>query len=63
MIEDPFGNYLVQNVIKLRGKRAIMQIVRYLCTDLAYFARQKFSSNVVERVLEFADAEGRSLLF
>ncbi len=52
LIEDPFGNYLVQNVLKLNNSNRNDQIFRMIATDFIRLSQLKFSSNVIEKCLE-----------
>ncbi len=50
LIIDPYGNYVVQHVIYLRDYEVNKQIIKSLLKDIIFFSKQKFSSNVVEKV-------------
>ena len=52
MIEDPFGNYLVQNVLKLKSDLRNDQILNFIAGDFVRLSQLKFSSNVIEKCLE-----------
>jgi len=52
LIEDPYGNYLVQNVLKLNNSVRNGQIFRMIATDFIRLSQLKFSSNVIEKCLE-----------
>jgi Pumilio-family RNA binding repeat len=52
LIEDPFGNYLVQNVLKLNNSNRNDQIFKMIATDFIRLSQLKFSSNVIEKCLE-----------
>ena len=52
MIEDQYGNYLVQNVIKLKNDLMNEQIMNYIAGDFIRLSQLKFSSNVIEKALE-----------
>ena len=56
MIEDPYGNYLVQNVLKLKNDRRNDQILNFIAGDFVRLSQLKFSSNVIEKCLETAQA-------
>ncbi len=56
MIEDQYGNYLVQNVIKLGNEYMNEQILNYVAGDFIRLSQMKFSSNVIEKCLETAQA-------
>lgn len=52
LIEDPYGNYLVQNVLKLNNSARNDKIFRMIATDFIRLSQLKFSSNVIEKCLE-----------
>ena len=52
LIEDPFGNYLVQNVLKLKSDLRNDQILNFIAGDFVRLSQLKFSSNVIEKCLE-----------
>ena len=56
-VKNPFGNYVVQFVLKLQIQETNLVITRKLMTDLIAFSKQKFSSNVIEKCLEFNSNE------
>jgi len=52
-VKNPFGNYVVQFVLKLKIREANLIISQQLMSNLFALSRQKFSSNVIEKCLEF----------
>lgn len=52
LIEDPFGNYLVQNVLKLESAEKSDMIFRVIAKDFVRLSQLKFSSNVIEKCLD-----------
>ena len=52
LIEDPYGNYLVQNVLKLEDREKNEQIFRQIAKDFISLSQLKFSSNVIEKCLD-----------
>lgn len=59
LVQDAFGNYVVQYVLDLNDNRFIEAIVRQFLGNVAALSAQKFSSNVVEKCIRVADATGR----
>lgn len=59
LVEDAYGNYVVQYVILLKDDEVNDRIVSILSRDIIPLAKQKFSSNVVERCLMFAPEKAR----
>ncbi|CAJ1426069.1 unnamed protein product [Effrenium voratum] len=60
LIQDPFGNYVVQYVLGLQNPEANSMIVSAMMGRLNVLSRQKFSSNVVERCLQLASPEDKA---
>ena len=56
LIEDPYGNYLIQNVLKLRNPYLTDQILNHIASDFVRLSQLKFSSNVIEKCLESGQA-------
>ena len=52
LIEDAYGNYLVQNVIKLEDQERNDRILRQIAKDFIRLSQLKFSSNVIEKCLD-----------
>ena len=52
LIEDPYGNYLVQNVLKLKSAQKNEMIFSAIAKDFVRLSQLKFSSNVLEKCLE-----------
>ena len=52
LIEDPYGNYLVQNVLKLNDTFKNERIFREIAKDFIRLSQLKFSSNVIEKCLD-----------
>jgi len=52
LIEDPYGNYLVQNVLKMESPSKNEKIFSAIAGDFIRLSQLKFSSNVIEKCLE-----------
>ena len=52
LLQDPFGNYVVQYVLELGDTSASGAVMRGLAGHWPDLAQQKFSSNVVEKCLK-----------
>ena len=52
LIEDPYGNYLVQNVLKLEDEERNESIFKEIAKDFIRLSQLKFSSNVIEKCLD-----------
>ncbi|TIA96481.1 hypothetical protein E3P96_03598 [Wallemia ichthyophaga] len=60
LIQDPFGNYVVQYVLDLNDNRFSDGVVRQFLGHICALSVQKFSSNVIEKCIRVADASTRS---
>jgi len=52
LVEDPYGNYLVQNVLKLESADKNNKIFCVITKDFIRLSQLKFSSNVIEKCLD-----------
>ena len=52
-VKNPFANYVVQYVLKLKIEKINEVISTELMNDFITFSKQKFSSNVIEKCLEY----------
>lgn len=59
LVQDPFGNYVVQHTMQLNDMQATSDICRSLLGRLNVLSRQKFSSNVVEACLQRCKQEDK----
>jgi len=59
LIEDPYGNYLVQNVIKLNDRQKNEYIFNEIAKDFIRLSQLKFSSNVIEKCLDSCLSDGK----
>ena len=59
---NPFGNYLIQYIIKKWKNEDIQNIRNIIIENSNYMIQQKFSSNVIEKSLEIFDYYNRKLL-
>lgn len=59
LIEDPYGNYLVQNVIKLNDPQKNQHIFQEIAKDFIRLSQAKFSSNVIEKCLDSCLSDGK----
>jgi hypothetical protein len=61
IVQSPFGNYAIQHIFEEWGLESI--ILSIITNNIASLSLQKFSSNVVERILELADKVSKYYLF
>lgn len=59
LVQDPFGNYVVQYVLGLHDPKANTDIIACMMGRLNVLSRQKFSSNVVEKCLQLCGPEDK----
>lgn len=52
MLQDAFGNYVVQYVLELGHAEAALAVMSHIAGRCAELSQQKFSSNVVEKCLK-----------
>ena len=64
-IEDPFGNYLIQNVLKIKNDEVVSRIFAFIAGDFIRLSKLKFSSNVIEKCIdsEFTEAKHIASIF
>ncbi|KAK8093837.1 ARM repeat-containing protein [Apiospora hydei] len=59
LVQDPFGNYVVQYIIDLNEPSFTEPLVRQFGTKIGMLSRHKFSSNVIEKCLRCASEPSR----
>ena len=59
LIQDPFGNYVVQYILDLAEPAFTHPLCRNFAGNIPALSKQKFSSNVIEKCLRTADAYDR----
>ena len=50
LVSDQFGNYVIQYVISLKDQILIEKIIDSFQGNIEYLSKQKFASNVIEKV-------------
>lgn len=55
LVQDPFGNYVVQYILDLQEPHFIEPVCRMFQGKIAFLSKQKFSSNVIEKCIRTAD--------
>jgi len=51
LMTDQFGNYVIQFVISLKEQSLISRIIENFKNNIEYLSKQKFASNVIEKVI------------
>ena len=59
LVQDPFGNYVVQYILDLDEAYFTEPLCRNFCGNIPALSKQKFSSNVIEKCLRTADQQVR----
>lgn len=62
LIQDPFGNYVVQYVLDLANPDFTSSIVHELCGHICHLSKQKFSSNAIEKIIRVASPSDRLIM-
>ena len=62
LITDQYGNYVLQYIIQTKNAEFIQHIVSLILTNIPKYCKQKFSSNVIEKCLEYSQPELQGLL-
>lgn len=62
LVQDPFGNYVVQYILDLGEPSFSEPLCRTFCGSVALLSKQKFSSNVIEKCIRTADEETKRYL-
>jgi len=62
LVQDPFGNYVVQYIIDLNQDNFTEPVVRQFHGRIAGLSRHKFSSNVIEKCLRCASDVSKDMI-
>ncbi|CAG8435738.1 9515_t:CDS:10 [Funneliformis mosseae] len=62
LVQDPFGNYVVQYVLDLGDSRFTDALIRKFISNVCGLSVQKFSSNVMEKCIRVAEPDTRKFL-
>jgi hypothetical protein len=62
LVQDPFGNYVVQYILDLNEPVFTEPLVRMFQNRVAQLSKQKFSSNVIEKCLRCAQEPSKDML-
>lgn len=63
LINDQFGNYVVQQILKYNDNEITFKVAEFICENLAYYCKQKISSNVVESAVRSRSSPESQLYF
>lgn len=62
LVQDPFGNYVIQYVIDLNAACFTEPVVRQFRGRIGELSRHKFSSNVMEKCLRCASDDAKNMI-
>lgn len=62
LVQDPYGNYVVQYILDLNDNRFSDAVIRQFFGNVCALSVQKFSSNVIEKCIRVAEHNTRKLL-
>ncbi|KAF2016549.1 ARM repeat-containing protein [Aaosphaeria arxii CBS 175.79] len=62
LVQDPFGNYVVQYILDLNDPSFTNPLCVGFASKVAELSKQKFSSNVIEKCIRCADMETKRIL-
>ncbi len=60
IVQNPFGNYIIQHIFDEWGVNSLKELLGIIISNVISLSMQKFSSNVVEKCLDIADAVRRN---
>ena len=55
LIVDQFGNYVIQTILLMRIKKYGNKLAEQISQNIVYYAKHKYSSNVVEKCFDYCD--------
>ncbi|KAG5654281.1 hypothetical protein H0H81_005130 [Sphagnurus paluster] len=62
LVQDPYGNYVVQYILDLNDNRFSDAVIRQFAGNVCALSVQKFSSNVIEKCVRVAEHNTRKML-
>jgi len=62
LVQDPYGNYVVQYILDLNDNRFSDGVIRQFAGNVCALSVQKFSSNVIEKCIRVAEHSTRKML-
>ncbi|KAF7340109.1 RNA-binding protein [Mycena venus] len=62
LVQDPYGNYVVQYILDLNDNRFSDAVIRQFTGNVCALSVQKFSSNVIEKCVRVAEHNTRKML-
>ncbi|KAF8338183.1 armadillo-type protein, partial [Cantharellus anzutake] len=62
LVQDPYGNYVVQYILDLNDNRFSDAVIRQFLGNVCALSVQKFSSNVIEKCIRVAEHTTRKMI-
>ena len=62
LIIDQFGNYVIQSILLMNSRECGNAIAMRITENVCYYAKHKYSSNVVEKCFDYCDDNARKKL-
>ena len=62
IINDEYGNFIIQQILKLKNNNFTNYIFDYTCNNLSILSKQKYSSNVVDKCILYEDDNYRDIV-
>ncbi|MCQ2817688.1 MAG: hypothetical protein MJ252_10525 [archaeon] len=63
LVVDQFGNYVIQSILLMKNISYGNEITRKITENVCFYAKHKYSSNVVEKCLDHCDGQTKQKLF
>lgn len=61
--QNPFGNYAIQYILDTWEEKDCIDVINIIIENICSLSKQKFSSNVVEKIIELINDEKRKKIF
>jgi pumilio RNA-binding family len=62
LINDEHGNFIIQQILKIKCDQYSKFIFDYTCVNLCQLSKQKYSSNVVDKCILYEDDNYREII-
>lgn len=63
LINDEYANYVVSEVIFFKDQSINREIAKIICMNLSWYCNSKYSSSVVEKLLECSNPDNQQIIF
>ena len=62
LLLNQYGNYVIQHVMKINGKKRNNATIQLLIDDLVFYSNQKYSSSIIEKYLVSDDSMKKDIV-